>query len=498
MLCVALWTVPIAKTAGENPIGHVIDFYVGKFSNSSIDWARSRRSVSSNEETSVAIRTSASPTVDLSAGVTAEHAVYKKLLWRLMPLLMLLYIVAFIDRSNVGFAKLSFLRDLGLSETVFGIGAGVFYAGYMLFEIPSNMLLARIGARKTFLRIMILWAVCSAGLAGMSGQNSYYLWRFLLGASEAGLFPGILLYLTYWVPVSRRARFTALFMASIPIAGVIGGPLSGLIMHTMNGVAGLRSWRWLFLIEGIPPLLLVFVVLRLLHDTPANAPWLTPNEAAIIERDLRADREATVSTVHKSFGQALLSPRFYLLTGMGVALLASTSNVFFWLPTIINRTGITDLWTIGVLSSLPFIAGFVCQYFVARHSDARKERRWHAALSGVAAAVGWAALPLVSADPALSVLALIVTAAGTFAAMGPFWSMPSLYLSKEAAAGGIALISTLAGLGSLVSPGIVGWLNQSTHTLAAGQYYLAALMIIGATTVIAIGPHDKPIKKNRA
>ena len=438
------------------------------------------------------IQTSTSPTGDLSVGIPAENAVYKKLLWRMMPLLMLLYIVAFIDRSNVGFAKLSFLRDLGLSEAVFGIGAGIFYAGYMLFEIPSNMLLAKIGARKTFLRIMILWAVCSAGLAAMTGQNSYYLWRFLLGASEAGLFPGILLYLTYWVPVSRRARFTALFMASIPIAGVIGGPLSGLIMHTMDGVAGLHSWRWLFLIEGIPPLLLIFVVIRLLHDAPANAPWLSSDEVAIIERDLRADREATSATAHKSFGKALLSPRFYLLTGMGVALLASTSNVFFWLPTIINRTGITDMWTIGVLSSLPFIAGFVCQYLVARHSDARKERRWHAALSGVAAAIGWAALPLVSANPALSIVALIVTAAGTFAAMGPFWSMPSLYLSKQAAAGGIALISTLAGLGSLVSPGIVGWLNQTTHTLAAGQYYLAALMLIGAVTVVAVGRHDKP------
>ncbi|SAL76282.1 d-galactonate transporter [Caballeronia choica] len=440
------------------------------------------------------IQTSASHTRELSAGVTAENAVYRKLLWRLMPLLMLLYVVAFIDRSNVGFAKLSFLHDLGLSEAVFGIGAGIFYAGYMLFEIPSNMLLAKIGARKTFLRIMVLWAVCSAGLAAMTGQNSYYLWRFLLGASEAGLFPGILLYLTFWVPVSRRARFTALFMASIPIAGIIGGPLSGFIMHTMDGVAGLRSWRWLFLIEGIPPLLLVFVVFRLLHDTPAKAPWLSSDEAAIIERDLRADGEATRSTEHKSFAQALLSPRFYLLTGMGVALLASTSNVFFWLPTIINRTGVTDIATIGVLSSLPFIAGFVCQYFVARHSDARKERRWHAALSGVAAAIGWAALPLVSSNPTLSVAALVVTAAGTFAATGPFWSMPSLYLSKQAAAGGIALISTLAGLGSLVSPGIVGWLNESTHTLAAGQYYLAALMLIGAVTVIAIGPHGRPGK----
>jgi len=424
-----------------------------------------------------------------------EGAVYRKLLWRLMPLLMALYVVAFIDRSNVGFAKLSFLHDLQLSDAVFGLGAGIFYAGYMLFEIPSNLMLAKVGARKTFVRIMVLWAICSAGLAGMTGQNSYYLWRFLLGASEAGLFPGILLYLTYWVPSARRARFTALFMASIPIAGAIGAPLSGLIMHTMDGVYGLRNWRWLFLIEGMPPLLLIFAVLRWLHDSPSKVSWLSAEEVAIIERDLRADREAQTPHTHKSFGAALRSPRFYLLTGMGVALLAGTANVFFWLPTIINKTGVSDLWTVGALSALPFAIGFVCQYWVARHSDARNERRWHAAIPAIAAAIGWATLPLVASSPALSVAALTLTAAGTFAAMGPFWSMPALYLSKQAAAGGIALISTLAGLGSLVSPAIVGWLNQTTHTLAAGQYYLAALMLFGAVTVIAVGRHDK-VRRN--
>lgn len=346
------------------------------------------------------------PSGTLSHARPDEGAVYRKLLWRLMPLLMALYVVAFIDRSNVGFAKLSFLRDLDLSDAVFGLGAGIFYAGYMLFEIPSNLMLAKIGARKTFVRIMVLWAICSAGLAAMTGQNSYYLWRFLLGASEAGLFPGILLYLTYWVPSTRRARFTALFMASIPIAGAIGAPLSGLIMHTLDGAYGLRNWRWLFLIEGVPPLLLVFVVLRWLHDSPAKVSWLTADEVAIIERDLRADREAQTPDAHKSFGAALRSPRFYLLTGMGVALLAGTANVFFWLPTIINKTGVNDLWTVGALSALPFVIGFICQYWVARRSDARNERRWHAAISGLVAAIGWATLPLVATSPALSVAAL--------------------------------------------------------------------------------------------
>jgi len=418
-------------------------------------------------------------------------ALYRKVLLRLLPMLVIVYIIAYIDRSNVGFAKLGFMRDLGFSDTVFGIGAGVFYAGYMIFEIPSNLMLARIGFRKTLLRIMILWAVCSGLLAAMSSPNTYYFARFLLGAAEAGLFPGVLLYLTYWVPVSRRTRFTAVFMAAIPLSGVISGPLSGLIMHTMDGWNGLKGWQWLFLIEGAPALLFAVVVYFYLRDTPATAQWLTPEERSLIERDLDADRAKTAGTEHKSFTDALRSPRFYLLVGMGVALLASASNVSFWLPTIIQRSGVTNVWTIGLMAMAPFIAGVVAQQWVARHSDLHDERRWHAAVCATVSALGWCALPLVSRNPTLSLLALIATAAGTFATMGPFWALPSLYLSRQAAAGGIALISTLAGIGSLISPVIVGWLNEATKTLAAGQYYLAGLLMVGAVTVIAIGPHDR-------
>ena len=432
-------------------------------------------------------------TITHVASSTEDKAVlYKKVLRRLMPLLMVIYIVAFIDRSNVGFAKLGFMPDLGFTDTIFGIGAGIFYAGYMLFEIPSNLLLARIGARKTLVRIMLLWAICSAGFAAMSGPYSYYTWRFLLGASEAGLFPGVLLYLTYWVPSSRRARFTAMFMASIPLAGIIAGPLSGTIMHAMEGVAGVRGWRWLFIIEGVPALLLAVVAYVWLRDRPSNAPWLTASEVATIQRDLDADAAATEGSGHKSFGDALRSPRFYLLVGMGVALLASVSNVFFWLPTIIRSSGVKDVWVIGLMSAAPFLAGFIVQYLVARHSDLRDERRWHAAISALFAAAGWCALTFVANEPVLALLAMTVAAAGTFATTGPFWAMPSLYLGRKAAAGGIALISTLAGIGSLISPVIVGWLNEQTKTLAAGQFFLAGLLVIGAVTVVAIGPHSVP------
>jgi MFS family permease len=301
----------------------------------------------------------------------------------------------------------------------------------------------------------------------------------------------VLLYLTYWVPVSRRSRFTAVFMAAIPLSGVISGPLSGLIMHTMDGWNGLKGWQWLFLIEGAPALVFAIVVFFYLRDTPATAAWLTPKERNLIEHDLEADRAKTGGTEHKSFTDALRSPRFYLLVGMGVALLASASNVSFWLPTIIQRSGVTNVWTVGVMSMAPFIVGVLAQQWVARRSDLHNERRWHAAACATVSALGWCTLPLVSSDPTLSLLALTATAGGTFATMGPFWALPAMYLSRQAAAGGIALISTLAGVGSLISPVIVGWLNGATHTLAAGQFYLAALLMLGAVTGVAIGPHDR-------
>jgi len=429
------------------------------------------------------------PRIDPVTGTQAD-TVYRKVLIHLLPMLVIVYIIAYIDRSNVGFAKLGFMRDLGFTDTEFGIGAGLFYAGYMIFEIPSNLLLARIGFRKTLARIMLLWAICSALLAVMTGPKAYYIVRLLLGASEAGLFPGVLLYLTFWVPVSRRTRFTAAFMAAIPVAGILGAPLSGLIMHGMEGWFGWKGWQWLFLIEGLPALVFAFVVLHRVKDGPEQAPWLSVAERELIRRDLEADRAKGGVHGHKSFGEVLRTARFYLLVGMGVALLASTSSVSFWLPTIIQRSGVGNIWVIGVMGMAPYIAGVIAQQWVARRSDARNERRWHAAACAAASAAGWCILPLVSGNPALSLVALTITAGGTFAAMGPYWSMPSLYLSRQAAAGGIALISTLAGVGSLISPVIVGWLNEHTGSLAAGQFNLALLLLVGAATVVAIGPHD--------
>jgi len=425
---------------------------------------------------------------------SAEDATYERVLWRLMPFLMLVYVISFIDRANIGFAKLGFTGDLGFSEAVYGTGAGIFYVGYILLEIPSNLYLARVGLRRTLMRIMILWGLACIGLGFMYDQWTYYGLRFFLGAAEAGLFPGILLYLTYWVPSSRRARFTALFVASIPIAGIAGGPLAGAIMQTMGGVAGLAGWQWLFIIEGVPAVVLGFVAFAYLDDTPAQAKWLSVSEKAQIVRDLEADqaRQRARGQVHASFLAAFRDPKFYTLAGLGFALLVGTAGLFIWLPTIIRRTGIESVWEIGVLSAIPFAVGIVVQFLVAKRSDRLQERRWHAAIPAFVAGAGWFLLPLVADDTALATMVLVVVTVGTLATMAPFWAMPSMFLSPAAAPGGIALITAIAGAGNAFSPTLVGWLADVTGSFAAGQIYFGALFVFGAGLML-LGTKPKDV-----
>lgn len=410
-------------------------------------------------------------------------ATYRKVLWRIMPFLMLCYVVSFIDRANIGFAKLHFVADLNFNDAIYGIGAGIFYVGYILFEVPSNMVLHQSGVRKTLLRIMVLWGVFSAGMAFMQTSTQFYVMRFLLGAAEAGMFPGMLLYLTYWVPLSRRARFNALFTASIPLAGILGGPLSGAIMHAFEGVAGMRGWQWMFIIEGLPACALGLFAYFYLQDGPASSTWLTTRQKQIISEDL-AQHGAKQDKGEASMMAALTNPRLYWLAGMGVAVLVSTGGVFFWLPTIIRKSGIDNVMTIGALSVIPFLIALVVQFMNARHSDRSGERRWHVAIPAFAASIGWAALPSTQGNVMLSMLMLTLATAGTLGLTGPFWTLPSSFLTGKAAAAGIALLSTIAGIGSVFSPMLVGWLSSTTGSLAMGQYYFAALMLFGAVTLL--------------
>lgn len=437
------------------------------------------------------------PVSATSARDLEANAVYRKVLWRIMPFLMLCYIVAFIDRANIGFAKLHFVTDLGFNDAIYGIGAGIFYVGYILFEVPSNMVLHKNGVRQTLLRIMLLWGVFSAGMAFMQTSTHFYVMRFLLGAAEAGMFPGMLLYLTYWVPLNRRARFNALFTASIPLAGMLGGPLSGWLMHTFESVAGMKGWQWMFIIEGLPACALGLVAYFYLQDGPASAKWLTPAQKNIITEDLAKSVSVKKNGSEHSYMDAIRDPKLYWLSGMGIAVLVSTGGVFFWLPTIIRKSGIDNVMTIGILSVIPFLIALIVQYLNARHSDRTGERRWHVAIPAFCAAIGWASLPSVQGNVPLSLLMLTLATAGTLGLTGPFWTLPSSFLSGKAAAGGIALLSTFAGLGSVFSPMLVGWLSSTTGSLAMGQYYFAALMLFGAVTLL-IGVKPEALVKPAA
>jgi MFS family permease len=414
-------------------------------------------------------------------------------MWRIMPLLVVCYVVAFLNRQNVGFAKLQFMHDLGFSEAVYGIGAGMFYLGYILCEIPSNLYLAKSGVRKTLLRIMVLWGLCSAAIAFMKGPNQFYILRGLLGAAEAGLFPGVLLYLTYWIPTVRRAYFTALFMFSIGVAGIIGGPISGGIMRWFGGLSGLRGWQWLFLIDGLPSCVLGVVAYFLLSDDPVRAKWLTDSERAVVLCDLEKDRVIEIRMSHQSFRPALRDYRFYLLLGVAYALLVSTGGIFLWLPTIVRNSGVKSVGDVGLLSSIPFVVGTVAQIAVARHSDKKLERRWHAAIPALVGALGWAMLPVFSKNSALSITMLTLATMGTLAAMGPFWTMPSTIFSGTASAAGIALITTFGGFGGFISPIFVGWMASRTGSLAAGLYYFAAIMLLGAVAAVLVGGQQRSL-----
>jgi len=418
------------------------------------------------------------------SGAIEASIPYRKIALRIMPILCACYVAAYIDRTNIGFAKLGFTHDLAFTETVYGLGAGLFYLGYVTCEIPSNLYMARVGMRRTLVRIMLLWSGSCAALALMQSPAQYYALRILLGAAEAGLAPGVFLYLTYWIPAARRARFTALFMASVPIAGVIGGPLAGVFMGGLDGWLGIPGWRWLLLIEGMLGLPLAALAFRTLTDRPINAHWLSENERSAILKQFAADAQLAPAS-HATFGEVLRDARFYLLVGLGFGIMTSMGGLFFWLPTIIRRAGVESVLDVGLLAMVPFAIAIAVQYIVAVHSDRVGERRWHAVLSAFAAALGWGLAATSGTSVIWSVVFLTLAAAGTSAATGIFWALPGLMLRDRASPGGIALVTSLAGFGNLVSPPLVGWLADRTGTLAAGQVYFGLLMAIGGLMLLA-------------
>jgi D-galactonate transporter len=423
-----------------------------------------------------------STTLGPSAASNVE-AVYVKIAKRIIPFLFLLFVMAWLDRVNVGFAKLQMVKDLGFSEAVYGFGAGIFFLGYLLFEIPSNLLLERIGARKTFARITILWGITSIATMLVKTATWFYILRFLLGAFEAGLYPGVILYLTYWFPARRRAQMFGLFMTSIPVAGILGGPISGWIMGSMGGQTGLANWQWLFLAEGIPSIVMGLLTLVIFVDKPGQARWLSESEKQLVLADLEADNRQAGPRRY-GFGEALKLPQVWLLTAICFCFVSANPTLGFWGPTIIQGLGVKSNVMIGLLSAVPYIAGMIGTVLVARHSDRTLERRYHCALSCLAAAIGLILIGVFADIPSLAFAALVLGVTGVLSAFAPFWQMPTLLLSGTAAAGGIALINSIGNLSGWVGPFVVGWLKDITGKTSAGLYVVAGLEVLAAVLIL--------------
>ena len=412
-----------------------------------------------------------------------RNEAYRKITVRLIPFLVFLFVLAWIDRVNVGFAKLQMLQDLQFSEAVYGLGAGIFFIGYFLFEVPSNLLLEKIGARKTLARITILWGLASMAMIFVKTPMQFYSLRFLLGIFEAGFFPGVVLYLTYWFPAARRARINGLFMTSFAIAGVIGGPLAGFIMSAMDGVDGLSNWQWLFVIEGIPSVLAGIAVLMYLPEKPANAKWLSEQEQAIVTRDIES--EARDPAKHSSLRDAFANARVWLCAAIYFCVVSGNATIAFWSPSIIKELGVQGNLRIGLVSAIPFIAGTIAMVLNGIHSDRTGERRMHCALATLLAAVGLTLTGFWLHSAVLALVALTVASVGILAAFPVFWSLPSAFLAGTAAAGGIALINSIGNLAGFVAPYMIGWFKTTTGQLSSGLYFVAALEACATVLVIA-------------
>ncbi|KPF92401.1 hypothetical protein IP81_06700 [Novosphingobium sp. AAP83] len=383
-----------------------------------------------------------------------RDAVYRRIFWRLMPLLIACYFIANIDRTNVAYAKLQFLDSLGFTETVYGIGAGIFSLGYIMFEIPSNMMLKRVGIRQTLLRIMLLWGMFCIALSLMADAWHFYTLRFLLGAAEAGFFPGVMYFLYKWVPADKRAGAMAILMTATGLSGVLAGPIAGVVITGLNGFMGLEGWQWLFIMEGVPAVLFGITAYFYLNETPGDAKWLTPEERQFVVDDVGRGSQPSVEASGKT--SSYLNREFIGVLCACLALMGGTTAFMMWMPTIMRGFGIESIMLIGFYSSGPFAVAVICQLANARHSDRHGERTLHIVIPLSIAACGWLALAFGDFSPLQAIVALTVIAAGTMAAFGPFWAMPPSILPAEKRAVGIALVTTIGGTASFVQPIVFG------------------------------------------
>ncbi|MDC4623256.1 MFS transporter [Acinetobacter baumannii] len=415
---------------------------------------------------------------------TVRKSAYRKIAFRLMPFLMLCYFCAYLDRVNVGFAKLQMMSDLQFSEAVYGLGAGIFFIGYFLCEVPSNIVLHKVGARRWIARIMITWGILSGCFAFVQTEWQFYTLRFLLGVAEAGLAPGLLLYLTYWFPSYRRARMTVLWFIAIPISGMIGGPLSGLIMDRMSGVHGWFGWQWMFVIEAIPTVIVGLLVLAVLKDSVQDANWLTQDEKNLVKQELAQDNQHKEG--HASVKEFIADKRLWLLAGIYFCVVMGQYAITFWLPTLIRNSGISDNWHIGLLTSLPYMCAIVVMILAGRSGDHFQERRWHLIIPMCAGALALTFATLFASNLTLSLICLCIAASGVLTASSLFWMLPTNFLGGVSAAAGIAAVNSFANLAGFCSPYLIGWVTTKTGSNAIGMFLITAVLIFGASLVLRV------------
>ncbi|HIN55417.1 MAG TPA: MFS transporter [Acinetobacter pittii] len=413
-----------------------------------------------------------------------RKSAYRKIAFRLMPFLMLCYFCAYLDRVNVGFAKLQMMSDLQFSEAVYGLGAGIFFIGYFLCEVPSNIVLHKVGARRWIARIMITWGILSGCFAFVQTEWQFYTLRFLLGVAEAGLAPGLLLYLTYWFPSYRRARMTVLWFIAIPISGMIGGPLSGLIMDRMSGVHGWFGWQWMFVIEAIPTVIVGLLVLAVLKDSVQDANWLTQDEKNLVKQELAQDNQHKEG--HASVKEFIADKRLWLLAGIYFCVVMGQYAITFWLPTLIRNSGISDNWHIGLLTSLPYMCAIVVMILAGRSGDHFQERRWHLIIPMCAGAIALTFATLFASNLMLSLICLCIAASGVLTASSLFWMLPTNFLGGVSAAAGIAAVNSFANLAGFCSPYLIGWVTTNTGSNAIGMFLITAVLIFGASLVLRV------------
>lgn len=421
----------------------------------------------------------------VTAAPDVEQRAIARVQARLIPFIFICYVIAYLDRVNIGFAATELQRDLGLTDAAFGLGAGLFFLGYCLFEVPSNLILERVGARLWIARIMIVWGIVSMAMMFMSGVASFYALRVLLGIAEAGFFPGVILYLTYWVPARHRARTSALFMMAIPISVIIGAPLSDALLR-LDGLLGLRGWQWLFLVEGAPAVIFGIATLFYLTDRPSKATWLKDDERAWLTETMASERAARATLGHGSVLASLRSGKLWLLCAIYFMNTLVTYGVFLWLPRILRDASADAGVQVGWLTAIPFVAALVGMVLVGRHSDRTGERKWHVAVCALVAAAGLLLAIAFQDNVWMLVVAFTLSQLGQRSLLAVFWAIPPIFLGGTAAAAGIALINSLGNLGGWVGPTVVGWLRGSSGNYTSGLLVLTAALVVEAALVASM------------